>query len=208
MIDLYCERMADGLWAEPLNAVTNLAFLLAAGLSVRLARWHRQLDAAAIMLIGLMLLIGIGSTLFHILASGWAKLADELPILLFQLVYLWLYCRELIGLQRAVSALLLLGYLGVSLAAAQLTGLNGSLGYVPALLVLLGLAIYHLRLGQRESTLLLQACGWFLLSLTLRTLDMALCAYWPLGSHFGWHLLNGLVLYLVFRAWLLNRPVG
>ncbi len=28
-IDLYCERLGPGLWAEPLNAVTNLAFILA-----------------------------------------------------------------------------------------------------------------------------------------------------------------------------------
>jgi hypothetical protein len=25
-IDAYCERLGPGLWAEPLNALTNLAF--------------------------------------------------------------------------------------------------------------------------------------------------------------------------------------
>lgn len=208
MIDLYCERVTDGLWAEPLNTVTNLAFLLAALQAARLARRQRQLSGAALAQVGLMVLIGVGSTLFHTLATGWAKLADELPILLFQLLYLWLYCRELARWRRSGCAVLLLGYLALSLVAAQLTGLNGSLGYAPALLVLLVLALYHRRVARREPALLLQACGWFLLSLTLRTLDMALCPSWPPGSHFGWHLLNGWVLYLVFRAWLLNRPAG
>jgi len=38
MIDLYCERLGPGLWAEPLNALTNLAFLLTALASWQLAR--------------------------------------------------------------------------------------------------------------------------------------------------------------------------
>ena len=29
-MDLYCERLDPGFWAEPLNAVTNLSFILAA----------------------------------------------------------------------------------------------------------------------------------------------------------------------------------
>ena len=29
-IDIYCERVGPGLWAEPVNALTNLSFLAAA----------------------------------------------------------------------------------------------------------------------------------------------------------------------------------
>jgi hypothetical protein len=29
-IDLYCERVSPSFWAEPVNAVSNLAFLIAA----------------------------------------------------------------------------------------------------------------------------------------------------------------------------------
>ena len=35
-IDGYCERLGPGFWAEPLNALTNLAFLIAA-----LVMWRR-----------------------------------------------------------------------------------------------------------------------------------------------------------------------
>lgn len=28
-IDLYCERIYPGFWAEPLNAITNIAFIIA-----------------------------------------------------------------------------------------------------------------------------------------------------------------------------------
>lgn len=31
-VDLYCERLAPGLFGEPLNLLSNLAFLVASGL--------------------------------------------------------------------------------------------------------------------------------------------------------------------------------
>jgi len=40
----------------------------------------------------------------------------------------------------------------------------------------------------------------FAVSLTLRQLDGPLCPAWPLGTHFGWHLCNAAVLYLLVRA--------
>ena len=42
-IDAYCERTSAAYWAEPVNAVTNLAFLLAAhfffGRKLRIVAW-------------------------------------------------------------------------------------------------------------------------------------------------------------------------
>ena len=35
-IDLYCERTGPGLWAEPLNALSNLAFI-----AVAVILWRR-----------------------------------------------------------------------------------------------------------------------------------------------------------------------
>jgi hypothetical protein len=37
-------------------------------------------------------------------------------------------------------------------------------------------------------------------SLFFRSIDNAICESVPLGTHFLWHLLNGLVLYLLLRA--------
>jgi hypothetical protein len=41
--------------------------------------------------------------------------------------------------------------------------------------------------------------GIFSLSLVARSVDAAICPVFPLGTHFAWHLLNGLVLYLGMR---------
>jgi hypothetical protein len=40
----------------------------------------------------------------------------------------------------------------------------------------------------------------------MRSIDGAVCAYVPMGTHFLWHLLNGIVLYLSMRALILNLP--
>jgi hypothetical protein len=44
-----------------------------------------------------------------------------------------------------------------------------------------------------------------MLSLLLRTADNAVCAQFPLGTHFGWHLLNAVVIYLAVRALLAQQ---
>ena len=38
-----------------------------------------------------------------------------------------------------------------------------------------------------------------ILSLTFRSLDAPLCARWPIGTHFVWHILNGILL-----GWLIE----
>lgn len=201
-IDIYCERTAQGFWNEPLNALTNAAFLLAAFCAYRLARRDGALDTGIGFLIAVMAAIGIGSFLFHTLATGWAQLADVIPILIFQIGFIYLYGRQVIGLPRVGG----LGLLGGFLVAVYLFGqlppywLNGSVGYGPAFLFLGGLGAYHYVAGKKERFVLLAATGVFALSLTFRTFDAAWCGAIPFGVHFLWHMLNGAVLYLAARS--------
>ncbi|GGO77689.1 hypothetical protein GCM10011348_07820 [Marinobacterium nitratireducens] len=202
MLDEYCERLSPGLLGEPFNALSNLAFFVAAWALWRLARREGGFGVEGGLLLVLLLCIGTGSSLYHTFATAWARWMDVIPILLFQLWFLWIYARVEIGLSRGWSVALL----GLFLAAGALmyldpTLLNRSILYLPALLFLTGLGFWHCRHG-REPWLLLQASATLLLSLTFRTLDLELCAALPVGTHFPWHLLNGLVLYLVGRAWL------
>ena len=87
MIDLYCERLEPGLWAEPLNALTNLAFLAAAWASWSMVRHSATRSGEVTLLLVLMVAIGIGSGLFHTFATTWARLFDVVPILLFQTIF-------------------------------------------------------------------------------------------------------------------------
>jgi hypothetical protein len=201
MLDLYCERCGPGLLAEPINASTNVAFLIAAWASWILARRADALSAGIWGLIFLSVTIGVGSALFHTFATGWARWLDIIPILLFQLCFLWLYLRRIVGIGRSLAAASLAGFLAAALLGRRFPGfLNGSLIYAPAFLVLVGLGLYHFWHRQPERLILLSAASVFLLSLFFRSIDEAVCPRFPTGTHFLWHLLNALLLYLSMRS--------
>ncbi|MGR8920566.1 MAG: ceramidase domain-containing protein [Gammaproteobacteria bacterium] len=200
MIDLYCERLGPGLLAEPLNAATNAFFLVAGALCLRRAR-----NADAVVLAGLIVAIGIGSALFHTFATAWAQWLDVAPILAFQVGFLGCYLRRLLGWSgAAVAAALAAFVLVVGFAGVAGDVLNGSLAYLPAALALGLIGAERWQRTQRVDLVL--AAGLFVLSLVARTADQALCALWPPGTHFVWHTLNALVLYLALGAIIERRP--
>jgi hypothetical protein len=205
MIDLYCERIGAGLLAEPVNVVTNAAFFVAAWAAWSLARRSNTLSTDIRVLTALSIMIGVGSGLFHAFATGWARILDEVPILLFQLWYLWLYTRRIMTLRVPFAAASIAGYMAAAIFCRGFPHiLNGSLIYAPALVLMLCLGLYHFLQNKRERFLLLATMGIFLASLTFRSIDDAVCSYVPIGSHFLWHILNGVALYLSMRALILN----
>lgn len=208
MIDLYCERIGAGLLAEPVNVFTNVAFLIAAWAAWSLARRLNALSTDIRALTALSIVIGAGSGLFHAFAASWARILDEVPILVFQLWYLWLYTRRIMALRAEFAAASIAGYLAAAIFCRQFPHLlNGSLIYAPALILMLCLGLYHFLQHKTGRSLLLAATGVFLASLALRSIDEVVCPYVPIGTHFLWHILNGVVLYLSMRALILNRPV-
>lgn len=204
-IDLYCERLTPGLWSEPLNAFSNVSFFIAAWAIWRLARRQQKIPRGMWLLISLTVLIGVGSTLFHTFATRWANLLDVLPILLFQLCFLWLYSRQVIKMKYLYCGVLLIGFLFASNYSRQfLNLLNGSLTYASAFLVLLSFGLYHYQKQKREPFVLLTALGIFLVALSFRSLDQIICPYFATGTHFLWHLCNGVLLYVSARGLILN----
>ena len=199
VLDLYCERLSGGFFAEPLNAASNVAFILAAWFVWRGAGTRQDGRLLALMLGA----IGVGSGLFHTYATGWAQWLDVGPIVVFQLSYLWLYLRHCARVGAARAGLLLGAYtVCVAIGACFPHVLNGSLGYLPAAAALILIGIFHHRVRLPASTPLLSAGALFLGSLVLRTADNAVCIHWPLGTHWLWHVLNGLVSYLLCHVYL------
>ncbi len=206
MIDNYCERLGPGLWAEPLNALTNLSFLIAAFLAWRLLQRSAAVDGSHKILVLLIATIGIGSGLFHTYATAWAKWLDVIPIFLFQLTFLWLYSRQVICWSALNSLMAVALFLVASIVALQFPlPLNGSVMYLPAISVLLLLGSFHYLSNQKERSSLLLGAALFCLSLGFRTLDAAVCESVAIGTHFMWHLLNGVVLYLLVRSLVIAR---
>jgi hypothetical protein len=206
-VDLYCERLSAGLWAEPLNAASNVSFFIAGVFAVRLSLARGGLGAAPAALIALLFAIGLGSTLFHTIARTWAVLADVLPILIFQCVFIATYVGAVARTRTRAVVIFVVLFLASQLVFAWLaeTGwLNGSLSYAPALLFLLALGGYHWWSGKSAPVSLAAAAGLFLVSLFFRTADAGVCEFIPTGTHFIWHLFNGGVLYLSLLGLLKN----
>ena len=131
--------------------------------------------------------------------------ADVTPILVFQLSYLWIYVGAVMQRGRVAQRMAVAGLAALLLLSTPLYRyLAGSPVYLPALLVLLTLGWHHVRRAHVGRPLLLSAAAVLTLSLTARTLDPMVCSRLPIGTHFLWHLLNGVVLYLVMRGLLLE----
>ncbi|MFP4451049.1 ceramidase domain-containing protein [Rhodosalinus sp.] len=195
-IDSYCERLDASYWAEPVNAVTNAAFLIAA--VVMWARVRGQGLPLAMALVWVLAAIGVGSYLFHTHAQVWSALLDVLPILLFILIYIYAANRHYWGLSRLWSGLGVAAFFPYAVATVPLfqmvPGLGSSAGYAPVpLLILVYAVLLRRRLPQVARGLAIGA-GLLIASLTFRTLDLPLCGVVPVGTHFMWHILNGLML--------------
>jgi hypothetical protein len=189
-VDGYCERVAPGLWGEPLNSVSSLAFLIAAVLVWRLAAESR----VGRLLAALIGLVFVASTAFHLLATRWAAVADTVAILGFMLVYAVLFARRYWSRRWAWAAA------PAFLALTVGTALPGGGLYLSTLIALGIFAAVLVFKGNGLWTHFAVAGAIFALSLSLRALDRDVCDYVPAGTHFLWHLLNGVVLHLVSRA--------
>ena len=207
MIDNYCERVDASFWAEPLNAVTNLSFILAALYCWLISPRARKADWLNITLTINLFAIGVGSFLFHTFATRWAGAADTIPILLFIILYQFSATWRFVGAPlwaALISPLVFIGFAIGFLAAwsAVLPSLNGSQGYFPALILLVTYGLYLGRRGHKAATAMIAAAALFSLSLTFRSIDHAVCEVIPFGTHFMWHTLNGLLLGILLYAFV------
>ena len=211
-IDLYCERTDTSFWAEPANALTNAAFLIAAAAAFWL--WRRQSasdrsrDWPALALIVVVVAVGLGSFAFHTLATRGAELADVIPIAVFIYGYLLLALRRFVGLAAGVAVAIVAAYAVGAQALSWLApprALNGSVGYLPALVALIVVARAAHGPARRGLEL---AAMIFTVSLALRTIDLSACDTFPLGTHFSWHLLNALLLFVLLRTAIKEAGAG
>ncbi len=206
-VDNYCERTGPEFWSEPVNAVTNAAFVLAAWLAWREAqKLGRAADPLIRIMCALMALIGLGSFLFHSFAQRWSLMADVIPIQIFIVVALAGSLNRIFGLKWPVAILITVavavGSVYVGGWLRRLTGgvFNGSESYLAPLLALIVTSAILLVKKHPAGRILATAAAVFTISLTFRTLDRQtgpLCEAFPLGTHWLWHSLNAVTLWLV-----------
>jgi hypothetical protein len=195
-IDGYCERTDPSYWAEPVNAVTNAAFLIAAWIMWRRVRGQGLPLAVAMVVI--LAAIGIGSYLFHTYAQAWSAMADVLPIVLFILLYVFAATRDFLGMGTWVAlgvTVLFVPYAAAgSLLFEILPFFEVSSFYWPVPVLIL---VYAMLLAFRHPATargLTIGAVVLIVSLVFRSVDETVCAAVPVGTHFMWHILNGIML--------------
>ncbi|RYG93377.1 hypothetical protein EU803_03915 [Loktanella sp. IMCC34160] len=189
----YCERVGFGFWDEPVNAVTNLSFVLAG-----LVMWGRCRGLPmGRALSALIMVIGVGSFLWHTFATRWAEMADTLPIGIFILTYLFAVNRDMLRWPLWRAALGTAAFIPYAMVVVPLANalpffrVSNFYWTVPLLLVIY--ALIFLR-GRAEARGFWIGAGLLAVSISVRSVDRAWCEVLPIGTHFLWHTINGVML--------------
>jgi hypothetical protein len=175
------------------------------------------LDVRAVdawLLIVMAGLIGIGSFTFHTFAQVWSEFADTIPIWSFVAAFVLVAMHRLGGMAWRRVALWAVAIVALAIGTVMFLAsgeggspadpaapdpLNGSGQYAPAVVALAGFAVFTYLRRHPAAPWIAGCLATFLVSLTFRTLDRDLCTAWPIGLHFIWHLLNGLMIGLLLQ---------
>ena len=207
-INAYCERTGPEYWSEPVNAVTNAAFLIAALVMMRRLGGGPGM-AMGRALAAVLFVIGIGSWLFHTHANQLTSLMDVLPIVAFILLYIFAATRDFFGAPAWAAGLATAGFIPYAALLipvfARVPGLGSSASYAPVPLLILVYALLLRRRLPEVARGLAIGASVLIVSLIFRTLDQALCDAVPLGTHFMWHILNAVMLGWMIEVWRRHR---
>lgn len=187
----YCEQLLHSD-IEPVNALTNLAFVLFALLAFYKLRNER--GVMKFILPSLLLLIGVGSAWWHTEHSTWGDMADTLSIVIFASVVSILLLYKLLESKGKV-VLAFVPLLVLALAAEQLPYFNGSLPYIVLLVGLIVAGVFHVKKFPGSRNLVIASIFTFALAIIFRSLDMRVCSQFTTGTHFLWHILVALLGY-------------
>ena len=212
-VDAYCERTGPEYWAEPVNALTNAAFVLAA----LIMAWRLRGSGLALAwaMVAVLALIGLGSFLFHTHANRLTGLMDVLPILTFILLYIFAATRDVLGARSWLAGLAVLAFLPYAALTVPLFRmvpvLGVSAGYLPVPLLIVIYAVLLWPRAPATARGMTAGAGLLLVSLFFRSIDEAVCDAFPLGTHFLWHILNAAMLgwmIEVYRRHMAARAAG
>jgi hypothetical protein len=196
---LYCERHNVNFFDEPLNAFSNLAFILASVYSI--SRLQRMGVKSRVLkwLTGVPILIALGSLAYHIVPGPVTLAADTLPIYLFILTALC-YLLYKISSSWLVTGFTISVYVALLIGATILTPASfagGSIRHlITASLALVLIIMVRRRTKSTPFKLILALMG-FIAAIFFRSIDLSACAFMPLGTHFLWHILAGATSYVL-----------
>ena len=213
---LYFETNPDHFIAEPWNAVSSLFIVIPAIIWVIRIKGNYKKYAFMVYCIILMIMGGSGSTIFHAFrASKIFLIMDVLPTAILSLslgIYFWL---KLVKNWWYVILLLLIFIVPRFLFFMNLpqhTAINLSYAF-SGIFIGLPLVIILIKTTGHKISLVVTAIMLFILALVFRETDTFPMAFFPMGTHFLWHVFSGLGAYFIlaylhwFRIREFTNPV-
>lgn len=204
-IDAYCERTDPSFWSEPWNAVSNLAFILAA---LVMALRTRGMPSG-LALCAILVLIGVGSGLWHTFATAWSVAIDSGAIFLYVLLYIYLANKDFWEWPVWASVVGAAAYVPYSIAVGAVFDLlpffTISSFYWPLPVLIFTYAWLLRERAPVTSRGLAIGAATLCVSLAFRSVDESVCNAISIGSHFMWHLLNAVMLGWMIEVWRRHR---
>jgi hypothetical protein len=194
---VYAETDMTRPLPEPWNGFSSLSFVVA-GIwwLIVLSRRLRENMALAVCM-AVLVINGIGSTLFHALrTSKYFLMMDWMPIMLLGLLlifYLWSRALGRWWLSLIVVPVLWFGLFSLRTLVDLPQQASISVGYgLMALTVVVPLVIHLIRTQGRHLKWMLLGGVMYGLGMFFRVADTWWVDVLPMGTHFLWHLFNGL----------------
>jgi len=206
---LYCERISTPYFFEPLNTVSNLAFIMAAYYSFSLIKRSNTHDPSIKLLPYVITAIGLGSMSFHSFRSEFTNYLDIIPILIFMLLSVYTILQKTFRNVSTVKMLFIL--FGIVQIASYYLFRYYIYGIVPyvitlTLLIILGIRLYKQH-GSRMVRLFVPPLLSFFVALVFRNMEFGICSSIQTGTHFLWHIFAALTTLLTVRL-LVNLKIN
>ena len=153
-----------------------------------------------------VVVIGLGSLLFHTTALELTKWADIIPIVTFTFAMAIFCLRRFSGLSwQRTSAYFVLYFASISVVSWFVPSWlseasNGTTAYLPALAGFAFFGVVALVRGSPAGWYCIVCAVILLAGFVFRAIDQDVCEAFPLGTHFLWHVLIALMLGVILSA--------
>ncbi len=186
-------------WGEPLNSVSNIAFIIASILVYVKYKNIRDIMFFSI----LIFLIGLSSFLFHTLPNTYTRILDIFSIISYLIFYLYYLNSKILKIHFFKTFLIIFTCISFSILSSiylKFYYIGDSSFYLPIILLLMGYYFIFKIKKIKSAKLYLIGTIVFIFSLTFRVLDNKYCPLTYIGTHSLWHVLNSVVIVLTLKA--------
>lgn len=202
--NIYCERQTQSLVAEPVNVLSNIAFFVSAILIYQLLNRNSTKDKKYWLMFLLIILVGIGSSLWHLLRNPYTLVLDALPIYLFMAIFLYGILNNLIG-NKKTALYLTIGFTLLQVFMFLIVPrdfINGSIIHVVNGIGFIIFIVWFSKNYRHVYRSLIVVFLLYVLAVTFRSIDNLVCTSLIIGTHFLWHLFVALTAYFAVKTLL------